>query len=64
MGECKVVMRKSLIAFFIAVLTPLGIFFRLLRRDRLNLKWKRGKASYWQGRTSGEHPKEDYLDQL
>ena len=57
-------MRKFLTVFFIAVITPLGIFLKLLRREKLDLKWKRGKASYWRERTSSEHSKEDYTNQL
>ncbi len=34
-------------AFYYLLLTPLGLFFRLVGRDELELKFDRGKKSYW-----------------
>ncbi|MFZ4765661.1 MAG: SxtJ family membrane protein [Roseimicrobium sp.] len=43
-----IVMANLLFAIlFYALFTPLGIVMRLLGRDALSLKFKRGTASYW-----------------
>ena len=34
-------------AFYYLLLTPLGLFFRLVGRDELELKFDRNKTSYW-----------------
>ncbi len=34
-------------AFYYLLLTPLGLFFRLVGRDELELKFDRGRESYW-----------------
>ncbi len=34
-------------AFYYLLLTPLGLFFRLVGRDELKLKFGRDKTSYW-----------------
>ncbi len=35
-------------AMFYALFAPVGLFMRLIGRDPLNLKWKKGQASHWQ----------------
>jgi len=34
-------------AFYYLLLTPLGLFFRLVGRDELDLKFDRSRGSYW-----------------
>ena len=36
---------------FFLVVTPTGIFMRILGKDLLNLKFKRDKKSYWLEKT-------------
>jgi len=39
-----------LACFYFAILTPLALLFRLLRRDVLSLYWDPARPSYWQRR--------------
>lgn len=32
---------------FYGLFTPMGLFMRLIGRDALNLRWRRGAATYW-----------------
>lgn len=32
---------------FYGLFTPLGLFMRVIGRDALNLRWRRGSATYW-----------------
>jgi hypothetical protein len=32
---------------FYGIFTPMGLFMRLRGRDALNLKWRKGTATYW-----------------
>ena len=41
-----------LILIFLGVFLPLGLMFRVARRDALQLKFDRGKDSYWQPKPS------------
>lgn len=42
-----VMTRVLLTIFFFLVLTPVGLFFRLIGRDALHRKIDRGAATYW-----------------
>ncbi len=50
-------------AFYYLLLTPLGLFFRLVRRDELELKFDRSKTSYWVKRRPPESLKR-YFNQF
>ncbi len=50
-------------AFFYLLLTPLGLFFRLVGRDELELKFDRNKTSYWVKRRPPESLKR-YFNQF
>ncbi|MCB0421204.1 MAG: hypothetical protein KDD61_09410 [Bdellovibrionales bacterium] len=39
-----------LFLLFFLVFTPISLFFKLIRRDALRLRWK-GQSSYWVPRT-------------
>ncbi len=42
-----VVSNVILILFFLLLITPIALCFRLLGRDELNIKWALKKPSYW-----------------
>lgn len=54
--------RIILALIFYALITPIALFFRLIRRDALHLKLKKNATSYWV-----EHPQhfpKTYYDRL
>jgi len=54
------VVSKALAAvFFFLVLTPLGLFFRVIGRDPLSLR-TRGKPTYWREYRTNEDPRAYY----
>jgi hypothetical protein len=46
-----------LTCLYYGLFVPLGLLFRLLGRDALNLRRRLGRASYWTARPVGEHPR-------
>ncbi len=50
-------------AFYYLLLTPVGLFFRLVGRDELELKFDRGRESYWVKRRPPESLKR-YFNQF
>ena len=52
-----------LAVLFYSVFTPVGLFFRVLGRDPLGLKFERGRSSYWVRRASGRPDPERYFRQ-
>ncbi len=59
-GLSWVTTRVVLSLFFYLVLTPVGIVFRIARRDPLDLAWKDGKPTYWIDRGEEEATVERY----
>jgi hypothetical protein len=47
-----------------AVVTPVGLFQRLFRRDQLRLKWDREAKSYWQNREPPGPPPDSMTNQF
>jgi hypothetical protein len=52
-----------LAVFYFAILTPVGLVFRLLNRDLLARRFESERESYWTRRTPAEKP-ERYLNQF
>lgn len=57
------VSQVALLILFYGVVTPLGYFWRLRRRDLLQLRAKADQSSFWTSRES-EPPTERYLKQF
>ncbi len=53
-GVAWILSHAVLFFLFVFVITPLGLWFRLLGRDRLNLKFPGGSNSYWRRRSPEE----------
>lgn len=43
---------------FLIIFTPAGLIIRLLRRDPMNLRLRKGAASYWHPRSPEDSPPE------
>jgi len=49
---------------FYGIFTPIGIFFRIIRKDILNLKFDKEAYTYWIDKPQKEFKKEDCLRQF
>lgn len=58
-----VVSQIALLILFYGIVTPLGFFWRMRRRDLLQLHPKSGQSSFWISRDA-EPPPERYLKQF
>lgn len=58
-----IISRIILTLVFFLVITPIGIFTRLLGKDFLNLKLDKSRPSYWERRQK-EKTKDDYQRQF
>lgn len=49
LAACIGIVMSNLIfvVMFYGIFTPIGIIMRIIGRDPLNLKWKKGAASHW-----------------
>jgi len=54
MGLAWIVSHSVLLFLFLFVITPLGLWFRLRGRDRLNLKFPGDEDSFWRRRSPEE----------
>jgi hypothetical protein len=63
-GLAWVSTRVLLALFYFVVLTPVGLVFRLARRDALDLAWKDRRPSYWIDREPVEPSVERYEKQF
>jgi Saxitoxin biosynthesis operon protein SxtJ len=52
------VSRVALAIVFYAVITPVALFFRVIRRDELRLRKADGRASYWRPKPGPENVRE------
>lgn len=59
-----VMTRLLLAVFFFLVLTPIGLFMRLIGKRPLDLSWKDGRSSYWIEKAPGEYTLERYRKQF
>lgn len=50
----------AMIAIYLAVFLPIGLIFRLMKRDRLQLKFDRAAVSYWQPKRQPQGAKSYY----
>jgi hypothetical protein len=56
--------RVILIILFYLIITPIGFFLRLFRRDPLKLKWDNSISSYWEDREKKFSEQIDYERQF
>ena len=59
-----VMTRVILTVFYFLVLTPTGLFMRVIGRKPLDLSWKDGKSTYWIDKPTGEYTLERYKKQF
>ncbi|UCD15922.1 MAG: hypothetical protein JSV34_02415 [Candidatus Omnitrophota bacterium] len=59
-----VVTRVILIVFFYLVITPIGLFMRIIGKDVLNLKIDKNTGSYWVPQESDNLDKSRYENQF
>jgi hypothetical protein len=52
-----------MVILFYGLITPVGLLFRVIRRDPLHRKWERDAKSYWVP-SQGTREKKDYLRQF
>jgi Saxitoxin biosynthesis operon protein SxtJ len=51
------VSRLVLAVIFYGVFTPLGLLFRIVRRDPLTVRRSEGAATYWSGKAAADDPR-------
>ena len=49
---------------FYLIITPIGLFLRIIGKDLLNLKEKKQQKSYWNMRNSEEEQNQNYEKQF
>ena len=59
-----VMTRVLLTVFFFLVITPIGLFMRMIGHRPLDLSWKDGRSSYWIDKPPGEYTLERYKKQF
>lgn len=59
-GLSWVMTRVILSVFFFLILTPVGLFMRILGKNPLDLKFRDNKATYWIDKPKGEYTVERY----
>jgi hypothetical protein len=56
--------RVILSILFFLVITPIGLFSKLIGKQFLDLKWDKNQKTYWNYRDASEAQKKDYTKQF